>query len=220
MKKTVLKSVVVSLMVVSFFTACHKDEQTDKTLTVQPGADGGKDANLLSCVACGYNTRNFGTQVEFDASAWTNNSNDSNIRGLIYFDLSVISPTATITSAKLSFYAYNSPANGAHSKISGSNASVLRKVTSAWDESTVTWDTQPSTSELNQVTLVESTSETEDYIDIDVTLLVKDMVKTPAGNFGLMLKLQTESSYRQLIFASSDNTDASKRPKLVVNYKQ
>lgn len=220
MKKTVLKSIVVSFMAVSFFTACHKDEQTDKTLTLQPGADGGKDAALLSCVACSYNDNNYGTYAELDAMAWTNSSNDSNVRGLIYFDLSAISPTATITSAKLSLYSYNSPANGAHSKTSGSNASVLRKVTSAWDESTVTWDTQPSTSELNQVTLAESTSETENYIDIDVTLLVKDMVKTPAENFGLMLKLQTESYYRSLIFASSDNADASKHPKLVVNYKQ
>ena len=44
------------------------------------------------------------------------------------------------------------------------------------------------------------------------------MVKDPAKNYGLMLKLNTESAYRCLLFASSDNPDSSKHPKLSICY--
>ncbi len=207
---------------ICLLSACHKDESAvaEKIITLQPSATDGKDAAIFNCVACGYDIRNFGTIVEMDALATTNNYQISNVRSLIYFDLSTISPNATIVSAKLSLYAYNSPANGAHSVLSGSNASFLQRVTSTWDESTVTWDTQPTTTDVNQVLLPESTNNTEDYTDIDITTLLKDIIKNPSQNFGLMLKLQSEIAYRGLVFASSDNADATKHPKLVVDYKQ
>ena len=41
----------------------------------------------------------------------------------------------------------------------------------------------------------------------------------PENGFGFMLKLDTETAYRFMIFASSDNTTVALRPMLVVTYE-
>jgi hypothetical protein len=76
----------------------------------------------------------------------------------------------------------------------------------------------PSVSTGNQAYLPASTSVTQDYININVTALVQDMVTNPATNYGLMLQLVTEQFYRKLIFASSDNADPAKHPLLEICY--
>jgi len=44
------------------------------------------------------------------------------------------------------------------------------------------------------------------------------MKNNPDQSFGFLLKLETESYYRSLIFASSDNTDPTLHPKLEITY--
>lgn len=185
------------------------------TLTLQPDAAAGKDAELFSCVPCGYDNKNFGTKKDLNAIAWTNSGNLSKIRSLIQFNLSSIPVNATVTDARLSLYHNNTSSEGPHS---GGNASYLQRVTAAWVESTVTWNNQPPTTSSGQVTLSSSVSSTQDYVDINVTALVQDMVSNPATNFGFMLRLQTETIYKKLILASSDHITPALRPKLVVTY--
>src|SRR6185436_15114022 len=109
-----------------------------------------------------------------------------------------------------------SPA-GSHTSLTRSNASFLQKVTSSWNENTITWNNQPATTTTNQVTLAQSTDPHQDY-SLDVTTLVQNRVTTPATNFGFMLRLQTELNYAALVFASSDNADITRRPKLSLTY--
>jgi hypothetical protein len=85
-------------------------------------------------------------------------------------------------------------------------------------ETTVTWDTQPTTTTVNQVILPSSSTPTQDYPDINVTAIVQEMVTNPSSNFGFMLRQQTETVFKKMIFASSDNITPALRPKLVVNY--
>lgn len=174
----------------------------------------GIDALVSGCVPCGYDTSNFGDAPEFDAIAWTNGGNISNCRGLIYWDLSSIPVTAVVTSATLSLYGYNSPANGHHDPLTGANDAYINKVIGPWSENVVTWNTKPSVSPVNQAYLTASTTPTQDYTNIDVTAMVQDMIVNPSGNYGMMLQLVTESFYRKLVFASSDNADPAKHPRL------
>jgi len=58
----------------------------------------------------------------------------------------------------------------------------------------------------------------QDYLNIDVTELITDMVNQPDSNFGFMLKLKNEQTYRSLILASSDHADSTKWPKLKICY--
>jgi len=213
-----MKNKLFILYVLVFFSLIGAYAQT--TIVLKPGADQGKDAMIFSCAPCGYNTLNFGTTSEISAMAWTNSGSESNSRGLIEFDLNIIPANSVITNAKLSLYFNSSSSNSSHSKTSGSNASLLQRITQTWDEKTVTWENQPTTTVLNQVVLSQSTTSNQNYTDIDVTDLVIDMKNNPDQSFGFLLKLETESYYRSLIFASSDNTDPTLHPKLEITYTQ
>jgi hypothetical protein len=192
------------------------------TLVLQPNGVDGKDALVASCVPCGYNTTNFGSGDEFSAIAWTNSGNESDVRGLISFDLNSIPSGSVVTNAKLSLYFNPNPSSGnmgsQHSTLSGSNSAYLKKIISPWNENTVTWDNQPATTISGQVLLSSSSNNAQDYPDIDITTLTQEMVNNPAQNMGFMIQLYDESAYRGLLFASSDHPNSSLHPKLEVTY--
>lgn len=53
----------------------------------------------------------------------------------------------------------------------------------------------------------------------DLRTIVQNMVNNPSTNYGFMLKLQTEATYRDMLFASSDNADSTLWPELIVTYE-
>jgi hypothetical protein len=117
---------------------------------------------------------------------------------------------------------YNNPAtvyaNGQHSWLSGPNTGLLQRITTYWDEKTVTWMTQPATTALNEVQIPASVNVHQDYPNIDVTQLVTDMVNNPSSSFGFMIRLVDEQFYRALVFASCNYSDQAKNPKLEICY--
>lgn len=196
----------------SFFTVILTFSQT---LTLQPDATSGKDAFINSLQP----TTPGGITQDLSAIAWTNSGNAVTVRGLIQFDLSSIPQGSLVNSATL--YLYHNPTSSntsaQHQSLSGSNEGVIRRIITDWDENTVTWNTQPTITNINEVSIPESISATQDYT-LNVTALVQDMVSYPSSSFGFQIRLLSEQYYRSLIFSSSDNADASNHPKLVVNY--
>lgn len=186
------------------------------TLTLQPDATTGKDSFLSDNVPNDAQT----FSPELAAGAWTISGDPLKIRGLLEFNLSSIPTNAIIQSATLTLYnnpnSQNGYANGQHSHVSGSNEAVLQRIVSPWDES-VTWNTQPATTSFNQVILPQDTDPYQDYI-LDVKTLVEDMIAEPSFGYGFMLKLQEESPYRILVFASSNHPNAALHPKLEITY--
>lgn len=140
------------------------------------------------------------------------------MRSLIEFDLTSIPKGAIINSAKLSLHSVNSSGNGKHRLDGGSNESTLSRITTAWQEDSVTWNNQPSISTTHQVTLAGSDSTIQDYFNIDVTGLITDMMTDSIGNNGFLLQLVTEQYYRTMMFASSDYADSTEHPKLEITY--
>ena len=188
------------------------------TLVLQPGPVCGKDALLH-----GLNTRrntNFGLQREILIGSWTFQGVQGDLRELIEFDLTGIPIGATVTSATLALTAWTAATtgNGFHSTAGGSNTAWVRRVTSPWQENTVTWNNAPTTTTVNQVTIPMSTSATQNYFNINVTPIVQTMVNNPASNYGFHFQLKTESYYRKLNFCSSDWTVASTWPKITIIY--
>ncbi len=183
-----------------------------QTVTLQPGPADGMDALIRD----DFPSTSYGNDVNFTSNAWTVGGNPCILRSLLRFDLSTIPASATIQNATLSMYCNIN--SGIYQLQSGDNASYLLRITENWDETTVTWITQPTTSFQNAVLLPASASTMQDYPEIDVTLAVQEMVSNPSGNHGWMLKLVTEELYRSMVFASSDHPFSSWRPKLVVTY--
>ncbi|HEY6162588.1 MAG TPA: DNRLRE domain-containing protein [Bacteroidia bacterium] len=186
------------------------------TLTLQPDATAGKDALLH-----GLNTEvnvNYGSNVQFAADAWTFSNTPGTIRSVVEFDLSPITNGSMVISATLDLYAWDQTGGlGQHSDLSGPNDFILQRVITSWTESTVTWNSQPSTTSVNQVTSPGTSNPTQDY-SINVTTLVQDMINDPANSHGFLLKLANESYYRRINFCSSDHSIAAKRPKLTIVY--
>ncbi|MBT3210215.1 MAG: DNRLRE domain-containing protein [Bacteroidetes bacterium] len=195
-------------------------------LVLQPSSANGKDAKLwyLSSQTGTFgpsNTSNFGNCSDFQISEWTWNSGNSgsgHLHQLIEFDLSSIPFGATIDSAFFSLYFSPTPSEPDHWSPSGSNATLIQRVIQPWNEQTVTWNTAPATTTQNQVIMPQSTSLTQDYENLDVSNLIQDIIDNPTTGFGFKLQMQTASYYRRLVFASSDHSDSTKHPKLVVYY--
>jgi hypothetical protein len=186
----------------------------NQMLTLKPGPTNGKDISV-------WNNASFqtGNTNELEAYAWTNQGTPGFKRILIDFDWSQIPSNAIIVSATLSlFHNPSGPSMPGHSQQSGSNASVLQRIISPWNELTVTWNTQPSTTTQNQIQIPATTSSTQNF-HINVTSLVTDILSDPSNSHGFLLKLVTEQYYRSLIFASSDHADSTLWPELNIEYR-
>ncbi len=203
----------------------EKSFYTPRTLTLQPGSDDGKDAQVAD-----YSPDNIANPdvAEIVAVAWTKYGTPMLIRAFLEFDLDSIPENSTIISANLSLY--NNPdalnnngmhsTDGSHDSSNGDdNGAYIRRVISEWEEDSLTWNTQPSYTEENQAYIEPSTSAHQDYPNIDVTALVQDIINNKSNSHGFIIMQKTEEYYRGLVFASSDYSDETKRPKLVITYK-
>lgn len=138
-----------------------------------------KDALLLRSLLpseASMQTTNYNNYPRIAATAWTHSGSQITYRSLMQFDLSSILPGSTVQSATL--YLYSDPAYTSgelsNQSLSGANSVYFQKVTQAWDASTVTWNTQPTTTTTNRVWAGASTS-TIGNITVNLTTLVQDM---------------------------------------------
>jgi len=166
------------------------------------------------------NNANTGSANELPVYTWTVNGTPVTGRALLKFSLSSIPAGSKIISAKLSLYGY--PVKFKSFAIPQGNAGddvvILRRVVDDWDENKVTWNNQPKISAEDEIALPVSTSTWNfDIIDADVTQLIEKMRAT--NNYGFSIRLRTEETYRSIGFLSSEYPDVTKRPKLVITYK-
>ncbi len=179
---------------------------TDATLT--------KSLNLPS--EAYLQTTNYNSYPRIDATAWTHSSQQITYRNLLRFDLTAIPVNATIQSANLFLYSDPTATSGPGSN-TGTNAFFLQKVTTAWNPTAVTWDTQPTSTTVNRVYVPASASATEN-ITVSLTSMIQDMVLNPGTNFGMMMLLENEITYESRNYASSDHANTAIRPKIVITY--
>jgi len=229
-------------LVILFIIVCYSSVfcQTQITVTFKPDSTIGQDAIIWTtgnCILDG-NTQpntymNFGKDNTLCANTWTHNAQGcptGTNRTLLKFDeLSTIPTTATIIKAKLKLYGLppgtvsidNSCYPGSPYNSYCPNTSFIQQVTSAWNEQTVTWNTQPTTTTVNRITIPQTTYQWNwDFMDSSANLLamVRDWVQNPATNYGFMMRLETEAHYRAIRFASSDHPNSALHPELTVVY--
>lgn len=227
-----MKKLLFVLLLVLFY--CVSYGQT-VTVKFKPDSTVGKDACLWmfdnGCIGYGETQtnadRNFATENVLFMKDWTWNAigcSGGTIRSLLCFtQLDSIPSNAVILSATLRLYGTDIDVNTSyHGAPSGyySNDVIVQEVTSPWDESTVTWNTQPTTTTTNQFNIPPSTSKYFwNYTNNSTNLvnMVQNMVS--GNNYGFMLRLQTEQHYRNMVFASSDHPDSTLWPELEVTYR-
>lgn len=134
-------------------------------------------------------------------------------RGLFYFDISAIPISAELISAQLSLYA-KGQSGTLPGHIGSANSIVLQRIVDSWSEYSVSWNSQPSSTSTNEVILAPSSNSLQDYLNVDVTTLVSDMIQNPASSYGFLMKLQNEVTSNAMVFCSTDYPDSTKWPKL------
>ncbi len=184
-----------------------------QTVTLQPGESQTEVSLGL------WNNQDFSNPVwqEITASAWTKDGLPVILRSLFKFDYSQLPQNAKIISAQLTLYSTPEPKNGnlKDANYGDDNTILLQRVTETWDN-TVNWFNQPAAEEASEIVIPHTSQSFLDITDLDVTAIVKAMAETQ--NNGFLLKLRNEVQYTSRLFCSSRYPDASKHPKLVLQY--
>ncbi len=189
--------------------------ESQTAISIRLSKSTGQDATVMDIDS----NQNFRSDLDIVGVAWSISGTPYKCRSFFKFDLTGIPMGTLIDSTKLTLYGNPSPQHSpGHSNFSGSDACILSPVAADWQDTSVTWHTQPAITSSGQIFLPQSTSSMQDYTNIDVTNLVRSWVNNPSMNFGLSIKLQTEIRYRSLDFASSNCTDSTKWPRLDIYF--
>jgi hypothetical protein len=139
------------------------------------------------------------------------------MRSFVKFEeLKQIPAGSTIISAQLSFFGVVQSEHYSQNNI-GDNSFVLRKVLSNWSDTIINWNNQPSSSNVNEVTVYSNIqSRTPDFTNIDVTQLINDLYADSSNNFGISVSLLNEQQEASTFFNSSESSDYTFRPILTL----
>jgi len=172
-------------------------------ITLQPGSEG-KDATISNSLPAS----NFGNETY----SWVGNFGTTITRLYIQFNLSSVPANARIIDADLLLYQYST---------SGSTDFTieLQKINNNWDESTISWDLQPTRSS-DPIISSSITAGATIWRSWDIDDLVQAWLDGGIANYGAALKDTHEASGDAIAyFYTSDYTiDTTKRPKLEIDY--
>lgn len=171
-------------------------------ITLQPGSEG-KDSGVSSL----FPTWNYGNSSTF----FNAGHQIATVRAYIEFDLSSVPENARVTDTDLILY---------HSSTSGTTDFYVGayKVTESWEESTITYSSQPSYSSEAEYSTNVTAGNTE-WENWDIDALVQSWLDGTFTNNGVVLKATDESSLDTIaIFRPSDYSNSTYRPKLVIDY--
>lgn len=224
---TVISSTTSSTGISEESSVITETENGTTTLTLRPGINDGQDT-YVSKIDNDPNDGNGNLNYthELLASKFYYFGQLATQRGYIKFDsLIKVPPAAKVVSAKLFLYGESSSLSfpNGNSFFPGSgnpeNSCLIQRVVgSNWDQTTLTWNNKPVTTDRGQDTILASTSQWNYNTSVDVTNLVQTIVKS-RNNYGFCMRLVNEEAYRILEFSTSEATDPSLRPKLVVKYR-
>ena len=141
-------------------------------------------------------------------------------KSLLRFDLGFLALSAAqVGMATLNLYALPGLTPFANPTAAQPITTELRRVTGAWGETTVAWETRPDVSGVLGSAMQDGVNQ---WVSFDVTALVKDWLGNPGGNLGVELSqpdivLSSENGKPiASLYASSAAADAALRPYLAV----
>lgn len=186
-----------------------KDEKRAYPVIIDPsvevqGADKTYDASVSNATAA--RDVNFGGDPYLVTGTFTDSTYGTGVyRSFIKFDLDPLLSGANITSAKLTLTQYST---------THSEQVNVYPVTGDWNSSTITWNSQPTVGSL----VTSSTVSSADVYDFDITSLAQKWYAGTISNYGVMLRLNTESNNRKSFRSSDYATNPTQKPKLTITY--
>jgi hypothetical protein len=178
----------------------------ETTAIIQPGPAVGKDSYVWS----EWPVNNYGSEEWLCAGVEFVNELS---RLYLEFDLSSIPATAVVTDADLGLYYCDT----------GSPVATLLglyRVTSTWDEGTITWRDQPASVATAEDWATVPAEVTYDFIYWAVDDLVQGWVDGSIPNYGVMLRDTDETTAKawKCFYSSDQVIQPSWAPKLVIAY--
>jgi YD repeat-containing protein len=172
----------------------------DPSIVVQPNAATSKDTFAASAYPT---TSHYNLTYLIAGNHPTYGTN----RSYVWFKLPALPDGAKIDSAKFSFYMYYN--------FTDTTTVELRRVTSDWESTTLTWNNQPSFGG----TAESSTAMTGPaWYDLWATGLVADWYNAAQRNYGIMLQASPESANGRSFNSGDYTTDPTLTPKITINY--
>lgn len=165
----------------------------------------GQASNVVdSFISASYPTTNYNYQGFISAG---NHPTFGTVRGLMRFDLPSLPDGAVITSAAITYYL--------DMTVSGTTKIDLYRVNSDWNETSVTWNTQPVKNAAPESSASVGTSNSS--YSFDITKLAQDWYGGAQANFGIELLANPEGADRRS-FEGGTSSNSAWRPKLTINY--
>jgi hypothetical protein len=141
-------------------------------------------------------------------------------RSLLRFDLGALTVTADrVRNATINLFALPGLPPFADPTAAKPITTELHRITEAWGETTVTWETQPTVAGPFTSALQSGVNQ---WVSFDVTGLVQDWLSDPTKNFGIELlqpDIAIADSGRPIasLYASSASANAALRPFLEIS---
>lgn len=156
---------------------------------------------------------NYEAYSVFRSLCWTESGQQIKIRSLMKLDLSGIPDGAEVTQATLTMQGINHYLSNSGTS---ENSSHLTKIQSDWLIEDVTWNSIYNVSTSGNINIPATLigNWTQD-VEMNITSFVNDWLGGEP-NYGMMMMLNNEGTYRCMYFGSSDHTDPAQHPKLEV----
>jgi len=153
---------------------------------------------------------------ELLAETWTINGIEVFGRSFFEFNMAAIPSGTVVKSATLVLFSDTLPLNGnlVDANYGTNNDFFIQRVAGSWN-ATTNFNTMPSVDSVGEVHVPQTNQNFLD-LSVDVTTMVNNMIAN--GNYGFVMRLNTEVEYNSRIFCSTSNPDSSRHPYLVVTY--
>jgi hypothetical protein len=181
-------------------------------ISLQPGPEG-KDAHVVVVFRPGIDAAPLGTNNNYGSLRYLTQNWGGGLNGqlgLLQFDLASIPTTEMIVSAELVLF------QELNEEVPDGDLYEIYRITSDWNESTVTWNTRPSLAATPSASLrIEDTLRSV-YRSWDVTGLVQAWHTGAFANYGLALDDGSRGlgDTSPLFFSSGDSPVTAYRPEL------
>ncbi len=186
----------------------------DPTVTTELSRDQIESSRVYSR----YPTKNYGDADVLSAGTTQVNGTIYQYQSLIKLPMPTILEGSNYKVVSASLVLHGHPDNDTEAK---NSPIYLHKITSAWDENTVTWNTKP-TYETNKIISYDINFNGEGINNFDITTLVDGWMKDSASNHGVLLRgsVTTEADMSQWYNDYLHDDYATARPYAVIVYRE